>query len=311
VSADAPGRAVSAHAPRRRGWRPSWLDLLLLALVAGAVGVVAWRIEHHLNYRFRWDSVPGFLVRQDAATGRWVPNLLLAGLLTTLRLTFWASLLAGAVGLVVGLMSTSERLLPRLLARTYVESIRNVPNLVFLFVFYYFVSAQLMPALGIEAWARAASPAMREAIAWLAGPPALLGNFAAGVLCLAMLEAAYVAEIVRAGIQAVPRGQWEAAATVGLSRTATLRDVVLPQAVGRVLPPLAGQFISLVKDSSLVSIISIQELTFIANEVTVSTGRVFEVWLTAAALYFLPCLALSLAFRRWERRARRGASGSP
>jgi len=108
----------------------------------------------------------------------------------------------------------------------------------------------------------------------------------------------------------VPRGQWEAAATVGLSRTATLRDVVLPQAVGRVLPPLAGQFISLVKDSSLVSIISIQELTFIANEVTVSTGRVFEVWLTAAALYFLPCLALSLAFRRWERRARRGASDS-
>lgn len=99
MSAEAPRAAVSAHAPRRRGWRPSWLDLLLLALVAGAVGVVAWRIEHHLNYRFRWDSVPGFLVRQDAATGRWVPNLLLAGLLTTLRLTFWASLLAGAVGL--------------------------------------------------------------------------------------------------------------------------------------------------------------------------------------------------------------------
>jgi polar amino acid transport system permease protein len=285
------------------GTRLGWRDALLLALVAAAIGFVAWRVQTSLNYRFRWDTVGQFLVRQDAATGRWVPNLLLAGLLTTLRLAVWASVLAAVVGLAVGLMSASKRLLPRMVARTYVESIRNVPNLVFLFVFYYFVSAQLMPSLGIEAWARTASPAAREWIGWVAGPPQLLGNFVSGVICLAMLEAAYVAEIVRAGISSVPRGQWEAADTIGLSRTATMRDVVLPQAISRVLPPLAGQFISLVKDSSLVSIISIQELTFIANEVTVSTGRVFEVWLVAAALYFVPCFALSLAFRRWERRA--------
>ncbi|MFM1991200.1 MAG: hypothetical protein RJA99_4157 [Pseudomonadota bacterium] len=295
----------AGHAAVRRF--PSRLDLVLLAVVATVVALLVWRFEH-LHYRFRWDAIGGLLWREDAATGRWVPNLLLAGLLTTLRLAVWASLLAAVAGLVLGLMSTASRLLPRMVARTVIESIRNVPNLVFLFVFYYFVSAQLMPLLGIEAWARAASPAAREVIAWVAGPPALLGNFAAGVLCLAMLEAVYVAEIVRAGIEAVPRGQWEAARTLGLSRIATLRDVILPQAVGRVLPPLAGQFVSLVKDSSLVSIISIQELTFIAAEVTVSTGRVFETWLTAAALYLVPCLALSLAFRRWERRARRGAA---
>lgn len=287
---------------------PSRLDLVLLAIVAAVVGLLAWRIEHHLNYRFRWDTVGGLLVRQDAATGRWVPNLLLAGLLTTLRLAVWSSVLAAIAGLVLGMMGASSLRLPRWIARTVIESIRNVPNLVFLFVFYYFVSAQLMPLLGLEAWARNASPAARDAIAWVAGPPALLGNFAAGVLCLAMLEAVYVAEIVRAGIEAVPRGQWEAARTLGLSRTATLLDVILPQAIGRVLPPLAGQFVSLVKDSSLVSIISIQELTFIAAEVTVSTGRVFETWLVAAALYLVPCLALSLLFRRWERRARRGSA---
>ena len=298
---------MSAARPAVRRF-PSRLDLVLLAIVAAVAGLLAWRIEHHLNYRFRWDTVGGLLVRQDPATGRWVPNLLLAGLLTTLRLAVWSSLLAAAAGLVLGLMGASSRLLPRLVARTVIESIRNVPNLVFLFVFYYFVSAQLMPLLGLEAWARSASPAAREVIAWLAGPPALLGNFAAGVLCLAMLEAVYVAEIVRAGIEAVPRGQWEAARTLGLSRTATLSDVILPQAIGRVLPPLAGQFVSLVKDSSLVSIISIQELTFIAAEVTVSTGRVFETWLVAAALYLVPCLALSLLFRRWERRARRGSA---
>lgn len=289
--------------PQRHGAR--WIDAALIVLIAAGIGWMAWRVSGSLNYQFRWDSVGQFLVRQDATTGRWMPNLLLAGLITTLRLAVWASLLAALVGLVVGLMSVSPRLLPRLVARTYVETIRNVPNLVFLFVFYYFVSAQLMPVLGIESWARALSPAARDWVGWLAGPPQLLGNFVSGVLCLAMLEAAYVAEIVRAGVRSVPGGQWEAAHAIGLSRTATLLDVVLPQAVSRVLPPLAGQFISLVKDSSLVSIISIQELTFIANEVTVSTGRVFEVWLTAAALYFVPCFALSLLFRRWERHAAR------
>jgi len=288
---------------QRRGAR--WIDAALIALIGVGIAWVVWRASGRFHYAFRWDTVGQFLVRQDADTGRWVPNLLLAGLITTVRLALWASLLAALVGLVVGLMSVSPRLLPRLVARTYVETIRNVPNLVFLFVFYYFVSAQLMPVLGIETWARTLSPGARDWVGWLAGPPQLLGNFVSGVLCLAMLEAAYVAEIVRAGVRSVPGGQWEAAQAIGLSGMATLRDVVLPQAVSRVLPPLAGQFISLVKDSSLVSIISIQELTFIANEVTVSTGRVFEVWLVAAALYFVPCFALSLLFRRWERRAAR------
>jgi polar amino acid transport system permease protein len=134
------------------------------------------------------------------------------------------------------------------------------------------------------------------------GEPRLIGNFAAAMLVLALFEGAYVAEILRAGIASVQPGQWDAAAALGLRRGPMLRLVVLPQAVARMVPPLCGQFISLIKDSSIVSLISIQDLTFMANDVAVSTTRVFETWLTASGLYFALCMGLSLLFGRWERR---------
>ncbi len=120
-----------------------------------------------------------------------------------------------------------------------------------------------------------------------------------------MFEGAYVTEIVRAGIEAVPKGQWEAARALGMHPGQVMGEVVLPQAIQKMIPPLAGQFISLIKDSSLISLISIQEMTFTGTELAVSSGRVFEVWLTVAALYFLLCFGLSRLFRRLERRLSR------
>jgi len=136
----------------------------------------------------------------------------------------------------------------------------------------------------------------------LFGDPRLIENFASGLLCLALFEAAYIAEIVRAGIESIPKGQWEAAASLGLNRRRVLSKVVLPQAVMRTLPPMCNQFVSLVKDSSIVSLVSIQELTFMATDIAVSTTRIYEVWLTVAAVYFAVCFLLSLAFARLERR---------
>ena len=140
------------------------------------------------------------------------------------------------------------------------------------------------------------------AIDFLCGDPKLFVNFLTGLMCLALFEGAYVTEIVRAGIQSIERGQWEAGGALGLSRGQLLRLILLPQAFRRILPPLAGQFISLIKTSSIVSLISIQELTFSASEVAVTTGAVFEVWLTVAAMYLAICYACSVAFARLERR---------
>ena len=116
------------------------------------------------------------------------------------------------------------------------------------------------------------------------------------------MSAAYIAEIVRAGIQSIPKGQFEAGHSVGLGRGAILRYVVLPQAIQRVVPPLAGQFITLIKDSSLVALISIQELSFLAMEIAISEQRFFEVWLSVGLMYFTICYACALAFGWLETR---------
>jgi len=121
-------------------------------------------------------------------------------------------------------------------------------------------------------------------------------------VALALYEGAYITEIVRAGIQSVDKGQWEAALSVGLSPFKRMRLVIFPQALTRILPPLAGQFISTIKDSSIISVISIQELTFQGMELMAAALITFEVWITVMLLYLVVCLACSLAVAMLEER---------
>ena len=283
--------------------RFGWLDLFLLAGLVVLFGWLAWRANTALVYNWNWAIVPSLFFRTDAETGALIPHLLSQGLMVTLRLTFYASIAAALVGLVIGLCRIAKPLLPRLIGRTYVELIRNVPPLVFIFVFYFFLSSQIMPLLGIGDYARNLPVDQRWWFEFLFGDRRLIEAFLSGVIVLAMFEGAYVAEIIRGGIQSIPRGQWEAAESLGLSRWDRMRYIILPQAIKNTAPPLANQFISLVKDSSIVSLIAIQELTFMASQTVVTTQRTFEIWLTIGALYFAICWPLSLLFRRLERKS--------
>ncbi len=276
---------------------------VIIALIA--LVVYAWfRVSDVLVYRWNWDFLPQVLFRRDESSGWWEPNLLLEGLLTTLRLSLWAMLLASILGLVLGVMSTFRRLLPRLVSLSYVGLIRNIPPLVFIFVFYFFISGQLIPALGIDVWARELGDDGKWVMGLILGPSALLENLISGVICLAMFEAAYISEVVRAGILSVPVSQTEAAKSLGLRPFPVFRLVVLPQALRAVAPPMANQFILLVKNSAIVSLISVQELTFIGTEIAVSTGRRFETWIVVALMYFVLCYGLAIWFARLERRSR-------
>ena len=285
----------------RRKPRLGWIDYAIFAVLIAAMAYVYYRVDTVLEYRWEWSIIPNYLYRWDEEQQQWVANLLMQGLYTTIRLALWGIVLAAVIGVVFGIMRTSRRLFPRMLSRVYVELIRNIPPLVFIFIFYFFISSQIMPLLGIEEFVRHAPP---ETLAWLEvlfGPPPLISNVVSGIICLAMFEGAYVTEIVRAGIQSIPKTQTEAGLSIGLSRLQLMRYVILPQAVQRVVPPLAGQFITLVKDSSIVSLISIQELTFLAVETAVSTTRMFEVWITVAGLYFCVCYFCALLFDWLER----------
>ncbi len=292
-------------AGRGKGRRIQPLDIVVLAAVAALIGYIAYRVDSVLVYTWDWSSIPGYLFRWDQETGALVPNLLIKGLVTTIRISIWALLVASLLGLLLGMARTSQRLFPRLVGWAYVEFIRNIPPVPFLFLFYFFISSQIIPLLEIGALLRDASPLTLGIVEALFGPANLLENFLSGMISLSMLSAAYIAEIVRAGIQSVPRGQLEAGYSVGLSNLSVMRYVILPQAVQRVVPPLAGQFITLIKDSSLVALISIQELSFLAMEIAISEQRFFEVWIFTGMMYFVVCYACALAFGRLE--ARMGA----
>jgi len=250
-------------------------DLLLACVILVALGYAAYRITVHLHYKWDWESVPQFLLRFDEESGGWVPNVLLLGLYNTIRLSLWGTFLATLIGLVMGLCRVSHNLFSRLIGRTYVELVRNVPPLVLIFIFYYFLSGQVMSFLGIDSFLSSRSQGFQDAVALFLAPPSMFSAFVSALI------------------------------TLGLSRWQQLRYVILPLAAQRILPPLAGQFISTIKDSAIVSVISIPELTFQGMELMSATYLIFEVWIVITALYLLLTLALSLAIGRWEIHLRR------
>lgn len=278
----------------------SVIDAGLILLMLAAVAWLIYRINVKLHYHWNWPVLFQYILRFDESTARWVPGLILQGVFTTLRLSVWSMIAALLLGVIMGLFRTGRSHLRKMIGWFYVEGIRNIPVLVWIFIFYYFISNQLMQVIRIDFLAAAAPPWLKTAMRHAVADPANLSVFLSGLMALAVYEGAYVTEIIRAGIQSIAKGQWEAAAALGLSRKERMRHVIFPQAMRNILPPLAGQFISTIKDSAIVSVISIQELTFQGMELMAATFMTFEVWITIMVLYFLICLACSLAIERFE-----------
>lgn len=287
---------------KRIRFRAIDVAIILLCLAAGAY--ITYRIRYGLEYKGDWSAIPQFLLRRDAETGRLVPNYLLQGLLTTLKLSVWATVLAMIVGVIIALFRTSANLFLRMVGRTYVELIRNLPPLVLVFIFYFFVIDQIMPLLGVEAFVRSQSTRTQAVLAILFAEKSLLVQFISGVLTLAFFQGAYIAEVVRAGIESIERGQREAAYSLGLSWLDEMRFVVMPQVIKRILPALANEFINTIKYSAIASVVSIQELTFMGRQVVVATRTIFETWITVSAMYMVLTLSLSLVTGRLEKRMR-------
>lgn len=195
------------------------------------------------------------------------------GLLVTIKISALSIIFGTVMGIVGALCRISRSFVLRSLSNVYVEWIRNTPLLIQILFIYF--------GLGVFF---------------------NLSPVVASVFALAFFSGAYVTEIIRAGIQSIHKGQREAALSIGMTEWQAMYLVVLPQAVKRILPPLAGQFITLVKDSSLVSVIAVTDLTYVAKNIVTTTFRAFEVWLAIAAFYFILSFGLSLAVRKLERR---------
>lgn len=279
-----------------------WLDWLILTILVGIIGYVALRIGGTLNYEWRWELIPDYIIRYREDREEWFANLLLQGLFATVRISIYASVLALVLGTILGIARCADNLTVRLLARTYLEILRNIPPVVIIFIFFFFLSQQLIDAMNLNAWSRDIARSDAAPVwEFFFGDMRRFTSLISGVIVLAMFEAAFVGEIVRAGIQSVPKGQREAARAIGMSPGQEMRYIVMPQALRKVVPPMANQFISLIKDSSIISLISVQELTYKTVELVASTRMIFEAWITTAAFYFILCFGLSMLFRRFEK----------
>jgi polar amino acid transport system permease protein len=218
-----------------------------------------------------------------ASYKKWKPGLLVIGLWITLQISVMATVFGVIIGIISGLMRISDNPALKWTAIVYVELIRGSPLMVQILI-WYFVLGTLINDL-LAAYGIGQIPAF-----WY------------GVASLACFAGAYVSEIVRAGIQSIHKGQTEAARSLGMSYAQSMRYIILPQALRRILPPLAGQFISLIKDSSLLGIIAIRELTKAAREAVTATLQPFEVYILLGLLYLVLTFTLSMYVQHLERR---------
>jgi polar amino acid transport system permease protein len=276
---------MAHHTPRRRhalshlfARLPYWL---LAAILVGLL--LLWNILTDADY-----SV--------------IFNALVKGVSITVYVTLIAYALALMVGLVVGLARISSSRLILELASFYVEIIRGVPMLVLL----YYVAF-----VGV--------PGLVEAINWVGEGIGRLGltrlgaelvnfkvrdlNFTArAIIALTIGYSAFVSEIFRAGIESISRGQMEAARSLGMTYWQAMRYIILPQAIRRVLPPLGNDFIAMLKDSALVSVLGVSDITQLGKIYSTSTFRFFETYNVVAFLYLIMTIALSLVVRYMEQR---------
>ncbi len=215
--------------------------------------------------------------------GGWKPGLMTVGLWITLKISIISTILGILLGIIGGVARVSDTPVLKWTAITYVEIIRGSPLLVQIMIAYFVLGTTINKILSMNGFG-------------------ILNPEWYGIAALSVFTGAYVVEIVRAGIESIDRGQVEAARSAGMTYFQCMYHIILPQALKTILPPLAGQFINLIKDSSLLGMISIRELTKATREGITTSLQAFELWILCAVLYLLMTFTLSMFVQYLERR---------
>ncbi|MDQ3234449.1 MAG: amino acid ABC transporter permease [Pseudobdellovibrionaceae bacterium] len=256
--------------PRSLSWLFTLLSIVLLVLLGGMLVYSFFNLEYDWDFRFLTDYI------WEPGTNR--PGLILQGLWGTFYISVLSIIFGTALGLAVGLLMIGPEPVARNAATLFVDIFRNTPVLVQLYVMYFIV-----------------------------GTAFNLSPEVAGISTLSLFCSAYVADIFRANVVEFERGQLDAAKAMGLNRWQIASSIMAPQILRRMLPPLVGQFVSLVKDSSLVSVVSVNDLTKSAMNVVSVSFRSFETWFLVAVIYCVLNYSLSSYGRYLEKRLRVGS----
>ncbi len=257
-----------------------------------------------INISLNFGSILNYIYRYNNA-GEFVFGVLAKGLFTTIRLGFWSILLALLIGLLVGSLAAHKKGFASLPSKMYIQLVRNTPPLILLFIIFFFASYIFTePILNFEFYLSKSPKIVQDIFYTLVAPKGKLDIMFAATLTLGLYEGAYLAEIFRGGIESIPKAQWEAGQSQGLSKFQVIRLIILPQTFKLVLPALVGQAISTFKDSALASIIALPELTFQSMEVMTATNITLELWLIVALFYFIISFVLEKLGKYHENRVK-------
>ncbi|EKO3782235.1 amino acid ABC transporter permease [Vibrio harveyi] len=242
--------------------KPVLQAILQIAILLIAIIWVLDSGAQAMGYQWQWERVPDYIAFYE--DGEWWPAELVDGLIVTLKISAISLFFTLVIGLITALLRLSNSKVGNAIGTAYVELIRNTPLLVQIYLLYFVFG----PVIGLD-------------------------RFSTAVLALSLFQGAYTAEIFRAGLNSIPKGQFEAAKTLGLSPLFAYKDVILPQVLQRTLPPLTNEVVSLIKNSSIVSVMAIFDLTTEARNIVSETAMPFEIWFTVAAIYLALTLSLS------------------
>ena len=247
------------------------VSIVIYLLILVSILYSSFRGAQSMGYNWQWYQIPKYIYSYTDDGFQF--GELMFGLWTTITLSFSALILAMLFGLLVALLRLSNLVIGTKVAICFLEFVRNIPLLVLVYLFYYVL-----------------------------GPVFEYDRYTASVLCLAVYHSALISEILRAGINAVAQGQWEAAKSIGMSKPQMYRYIILPQSIRFMLPPMTGEVVHMVKSSAIVSVIAVAELTTLGQNIISDTYMAFEIWFTIAVIYMIVIMILSIGASQVERR---------
>ena len=265
------GDALPKPSAVQRFFGSTAVSVAIYFIVIGLIVYGSFTGAQNMGYNWQWYRVPQFLYSFTDDGFQW--GEIAIGLVATIQLSVSAFVLATVLGLLVALLRLSGLVVGSAVAVGFLELVRNIPLLVLLYLFYYVL-----------------------------GPIFKFDRYTASILTLGVFHSALISEIFRAGINAVAKGQWEAAKSIGMSQPQTYRYIILPQSVRFMLPPMTGEMVHMIKSSAIVSVIAVGELTTIGRNIISDTYMSFEIWFTIAAVYMAVTLILSVGVSYLERR---------
>ncbi|MGC8925475.1 MAG: amino acid ABC transporter permease [Calditerrivibrio sp.] len=276
------------------------VDIFISILVVSLFLFLIKKISTEIDYQFNWNDLVKFFFYYD---DRLKIGLITNGIIYTVKISIFVLILSFITGLITGFIISSTKGVIKELFKLYMVVLRNIPPLIVMFIFYFFIGSSFAKVLNLDTIF--SNRLFALILTAIFTPEQIFVPFISAAMGLAFYESAYIAEIIRGGINGIEKGQIDAGTALGLNRIEVYLYIVVPQAIEKTLPSLIGQFVSIIKNTAIASVVAIPELTFQAMEILASSRLILEIWIIIFLIYLVINLFISYLASMVESRIRR------